>query len=89
MDEANPQGMERPRRIKTTHKGYSDTTYPAKRNVRTPGARGYAVGEGNNPQGMPRLGDVTMASSDPADFAPFKKGERFEGPKGAGNYTAF
>ena len=65
------------------------------------GMKQFAVGEGNDPAGMPRVGDVTARkpydqSKEPADYspfpddlAPFKKGERFEGPPGAGNYTAF
>ncbi len=60
------------------------------------GMKQFAVGEGNDPAGMPRVGDVTARKPydqdmdmDPDDYAPFKKGERFEGPKGSGNYTAY
>ena len=59
MDEANPQGMPRPR-IKTTHKGYSNEPTPSRSRPMIPvhtkakGRPTIAVGEGNNPQGMER-----------------------------------
>jgi len=103
MDEANPQGMPRPR-IKTTHKGYSDEPTPSRNRPMIPIHNKakqrpmIAVGEGNDPKGMerpdiPTYGQAGGApydqASDPDDFAPFKKGERFDGPPGAGKYTAF
>lgn len=48
-----------------------------------------AVGEGNDPKGMQRPNAPYDQASDPDNFAPFKKGERFDGPPGAGKYTGF
>jgi hypothetical protein len=48
-----------------------------------------AVGEGNDPKGMQRPDVPYYQASDPDNFAPFKKGERFDGPPGAGKYTGF
>lgn len=93
-DEANPRGMNRPR-IKTTHKGYSDEPTPSRNRPMIPVHNKakqrpmIAVGEGNNPKGMQRPNAPYDQASDPDDFAPFKKGERFDGPPGAGKYTAF
>jgi hypothetical protein len=64
-DDANPAGMPRPR-IKTTHRGYVEPTPTRKRPMLK---TKYAVGEGNNPEGMkrPSLKDWDTIINGPVD----------------------
>lgn len=89
VDEADPYGMDRPFDKAYglhKHKGYVEPT-PTRRRPMI--STQFAVGEGNNPKGMQRPNAPYDQDLDPDDYATFKKGERFEGPKGAGKYTGF